>query len=174
MTPEQKAQVIIFTKRAIAEKYGKEINLLIETGTYFGDMIAAQLGSFEGIISIELSPDYYNKASERFKNDTKVILLQGESPAVLAKLLPDIKVPILFWLDAHWCGGATFGDPNKYPIIEELEAIFAQPDYANKYFILIDDLDWMGKYLDGIKALAEKNNYVMTNENTIIKLMPAI
>ena len=64
-------------------KYG--CNILVETGTYKGDMIEAQKKNFKKIFSIELAPDLHKKAKKRFANDNKVMLLQGDSSVVLSK-----------------------------------------------------------------------------------------
>lgn len=54
-------------------------NILVETGTYLGDMVAAQKSRFSNIYSIELGVDLYKKAKARFKNDKNVIILHGDS-----------------------------------------------------------------------------------------------
>lgn len=45
-----------------AEQYG--IKLLVETGTFLGDMVAAQLPYFSKIFSIELSQKLHRKATK--------------------------------------------------------------------------------------------------------------
>ena len=49
------------------KKYGYQI--LIETGTYLGDMVEAQKKRFKKIISIELGIDLFKKAQKRFRKD---------------------------------------------------------------------------------------------------------
>ena len=70
---------IRYNKSNILTEYQKKhnINILVETGTYLGDTIAKQLLNFKEIYSIELSKNLYKKAVERFKNETKVKLIQG-------------------------------------------------------------------------------------------------
>jgi hypothetical protein len=43
---------------------------------------------------------------------------------------------ILFWLDAHWSGGDTYGESDECPLIEGLRLIFSS---RKNYAILIDD-----------------------------------
>lgn len=120
--------------RKYAREHGYQI--LVETGTYLGDMVEAQKGSFRQLFSIELSEELYRKAAERFKKDSQVTILNGDSGMVLKKLLPDILEPALFWLDGHYSSGITAkGDVNT-PIIEELKTIFGS---AYRHGVLIDD-----------------------------------
>jgi len=42
----------------------------------------------------------------------------------------------LFWLDAHWSGGDTYGENDECPLMDELKIIF---QYRKNYVILIDD-----------------------------------
>ena len=80
---------------------------MVETGTYYGDMIYAQLDNFSRIYSIELSERLYRKAKRRFKKNESVTLLHGDSSEVLHEIVPKFKEPVLFWLDGHYSGGIT-------------------------------------------------------------------
>jgi protein-L-isoaspartate O-methyltransferase len=51
--------------RKYAAKYG--VRVLVETGTYYGDMVAAMLHDFDLIYSIELSPALHARAQRRFR-----------------------------------------------------------------------------------------------------------
>lgn len=57
------------------ERDKSNIDILVETGTYLGDMVEAQKKNFKKIYSIELSDQLFLKASERFKQDRNVMLL---------------------------------------------------------------------------------------------------
>lgn len=63
--------------REYQEKYGHQI--LVETGTYMGDMVEAQKARFRKVFSIELSIDLFNKAKKRFSKDKNVIYVQEDS-----------------------------------------------------------------------------------------------
>jgi hypothetical protein len=112
------------------------INTLVETGTYYGDMVYAQLNKFEKIYSIELGEDLYNKALERFEKDTHVSIILGDSGHVLQTLIKVLDSPCIFWLDGHFSGGITARGQKNCPIYEELEAIFTS---TQNHIILIDD-----------------------------------
>ncbi len=123
------------TLREYAARYGCRI--LIETGTFRGDMIAAQLDYFNVLHSIELAPHLHAAAVERFKDHSKVTIHLGDSATVLPKLLETIDEPCLFWLDGHASGGETARGKELTPIIHELETILKHP--VKNHAILIDD-----------------------------------
>jgi hypothetical protein len=123
-----------FAITEVGKKYGCKI--LVETGTFRGDMLEAQKNNFDQLYSIELNKDFWETAKKRFKNDTHITLLQGDSGAVLPKLAPTLDQPTLFWLDGHYCGGSTAQSAIECPIYAELDAVFKN----NKgHAILIDD-----------------------------------
>lgn len=121
--------------KGYAKEYG--IRTLVETGTYMGDMVEAQRRNFTQIFSIELSPDLWNKAVERFRTAPEVKILQGDSGVVLHKIVSGLANPALFWLDGHFSAGVTAKGDKDCPIYEELDAIFS---YSKQdHVILIDD-----------------------------------
>ena len=126
----------------VAEK-GKHFDVLIETGTYNGDMVQAQLDNFKEIHSIELSDELYRRAIMKFDGIGHVHLYHGDSTHLLKTIIPD--EPCLFWLDAHWSGGNTAKGPKETPIVEELEVIMTS---GLPHGILIDDARCFGSYND--------------------------
>jgi hypothetical protein len=113
------------------------IRTLIETGTYYGDMVEAQRSNFTKIFSIELSADLWKKASERFQPYPGIKIMHGDSGVMLHKIMPEISQPALFWLDGHFSEGVTAKGEKDCPIFEELDAIFAFS--RQDHVILIDD-----------------------------------
>ena len=78
-------------------KYGYKI--FIETGTYLGDMVAAQINNFEKIYSIELGNELYDNAVKKFEHNKNVILLHGDSSEVFVVLLPGLICLLFFgWM----------------------------------------------------------------------------
>ena len=57
-------------KQDILRKYAMQYDLkiLIETGTYYGDMVEAMKNQFDRIYSIELSNKLFEEARKRFKS----------------------------------------------------------------------------------------------------------
>jgi hypothetical protein len=126
-------------KQKIVKKYAKQFNLkiLVETGTYFGDMVSATQQFFDEIYSIELCDSLYEMAKKRFSKFPHIHIVQGDSGKVLPNLLCLIQQHCLFWLDAHYSGGITAKSNRKTPIIEELQCILNHP--ILDHVILIDD-----------------------------------
>lgn len=118
--------------------------VFIETGSYVGDGIQAALDAgFKQVLSIELSPFYYEHCKKRFKGNKKVRLFLGSSIDVLPRLLKVINTPVTFWLDAHYSGGDTAKAKQDVPILEELEII--KYHVIKTHTILIDDIRLIGK-----------------------------
>lgn len=165
-------------KQITIEEYQKKFDLkiLVETGTYLGDMIEAQRNNFEKIYSVELSKKLFQRATKRFKSYPHVTILNGDSGIVLNKLLTEIDKPTLFWLDGHYSEGITAKGTKECPVIEELAAILKSDLY---HIILIDDARLFNgtrdyPTLDEIKQIFEKNNrtYSLTVKDDIIRLIP--
>lgn len=126
-------------KQLVIKEYQakSQYNILIETGTYLGQMIEAQKSSFKQVFSIELSQELFEKAQKRFKNDSNVTIVQGDSGKVMGAVLNQISEPAIFWLDGHYSSGITAKGDKDCPIFEELNAIF-KATKLNQIF-LIDD-----------------------------------
>ena len=133
----------VFKQRALrehAQRFG--LKVLVETGTYYGDMLEAMKGSFDRLYSIELSTALHRQARQRFRRDRQIELIQGDSGAELGKLMPKIRQPSLFWLDGHYSGGETAKGTRDTPIYDELKHIFASGE--RRHVILIDDARMFG------------------------------
>src|SRR5262245_53964313 len=62
-------------------------NILIETGTYLGDMVYALRKSFSRILSFELDPSLSEQARKRFAADGHIEIVQGDSGKLLDEYL---------------------------------------------------------------------------------------
>lgn len=113
-----------------------KLETLVETGTFMGDMVAAQKEHFKFVYSIELSKELHFNAAERFKNDENVKIVQGDSAIVIKDILSELKEPALFWLDGHYSAGVTAKADKDTPILLELEHILS---HKHPHIILIDD-----------------------------------
>lgn len=165
-----KQQVI----RDMQQKFNTRI--LVETGTYLGDMIALQKDRFDKLYSIELSEKLYQRALRRFRNDKKITLLQGDSGNRLKEIIAQLNGPALFWLDGHYSGGITAMGDKECPVREELASIL--PD-AKDHVILIDDarlFNGMHDYptMEELQSLVNKygGRYSIENTDDIIRLLP--
>jgi len=114
------------------------LTTLIETGTYYGEMIAAVVERFHKIYSIELDPELAKRARQRFHKYSQVEIIAGDSQAVVPQLLQRLNERCLFWLDAGYCGwGGGIGNPNR--LGSEFSAILS--DKIPDHVILMDDAD---------------------------------
>lgn len=165
-----------FLKQCTIQKYQREYGytILIETGTYLGDMIEAQKNEFKQIISIELSLELCRKAQTRFKNYGHIKIMNGDSGKILAEVMKEIHQPAIFWLDGHYSEGITARGDKECPVSEELMAIFK--NNLLKHVILIDDARFFTGVGDfpSISELSEfisiKNpGYQIEIENDIIR-----
>lgn len=116
----------------------------IETGTYEGDSVQAALDAgYTHVFSIELSVDLAAACQERFKDNPKVTILQGDSrvrlPEVLALL--DEKQSHTFWLDGHYSWGKTAlaADHMISPVVQELKLIAASGK-GRTSVVMVDDV----------------------------------
>jgi hypothetical protein len=125
-------------KQLAIEEYQKTlgINILVETGTYMGDMVYAMKDKFQKIYSVELDFNLWRFAVKRFKNQNHIVVLQGDSGKVLLDIVPQIKEKAIFWLDGHYSAGITAKADKDCPIFEELAAIFGS---RINHVLLIDD-----------------------------------
>jgi hypothetical protein len=151
-TPADKARLI--------RRYGQGHETLVETGTYLGDTVAGCLPHFQRINTIELDPALAEAARQRFKNESPVTVIEGDSYTELARLCNEIDEPAVFWLDAHSCGPGTAKSEHDPPLLWELQAIVErdQPDV-----VLIDDARHMG---------AQPNRFQRWVRDHLLRLQP--
>lgn len=109
----------------------------VETGTYEGDAVQKALDAgFGHCYSIELSDKYYNLAKDRFKDNPKVTIIQGDSALILYDVIKDLD-GITFWLDGHFSKGDTALGLWCSPLMVELQQIEKQ---GKNNTIIIDDM----------------------------------
>ena len=149
--------------------------ILVETGTYLGEMVEVQRNHFSKIYSIELSRRLYKKALKRFKQYPHIEILQGDSGVVLGTLIKKLEYPTLFWLDGHYSQGMTAKGDKECPVIEELSAILSS---SLNHVILIDDARMFNGTHDyptisEIKEVFEKKSrdFSLEIQNDIIQII---
>jgi hypothetical protein len=118
----------------LAERY--RIGSFVETGTFLGNTAAWAARHFEQVYTVEFSETIYHQAAARHASIKNISFLYGDTRARLAEIVPLLGGPSLFWLDAHWSGGQTYGESDECPLLDEIDAIDRMRDDS---FILIDD-----------------------------------
>ncbi len=153
--------------KSFAERFG--LKILVETGTYYGDMVEAMKIYFDKIYSIELSKELHQQARARFGGESKIELIQGDSGIELANVIERIDQPALFWLDGHYSGGVTAKGDKETPIYEELTHIFNAQD--RRHVIIIDDARCFG---DDIIAFirSKRPGAIVSIEDDSIRITP--
>jgi len=113
------------------------LETFVETGTFRGDTAHAMAALFPSVHTIELSDELYQRAVERLAPLQNVTPIHGSSPEALKALAkPLARKSVLYWLDAHWCGGETSGDTYECPLMAEIKAIGSLNERS---VVLIDD-----------------------------------
>ena len=110
--------------------------IFVETGTAAGDTALAAGDRFDTVITLEADSVLAEAAHERLSGRKGILPVAGDSRELLPALLPRLAGPAVFWLDAHWCGGASFGRGDECPLLAEIAVIAASP---LPHVILIDD-----------------------------------
>ena len=108
----------------------------VETGTYQGYTAVWASEHFRKVFTIELSNHFYRETYDKYKHLENIEFIFGDSRTKLKKIIGELKSPALFWLDAHWSGGETYGGDDQCPLIEEIK-IIGNCRFDN--FIFIDD-----------------------------------
>jgi hypothetical protein len=144
-------------KQKVVREYGERFRLrtLVETGTYYGEMVAAMKKRFDRVYSIEYVPALAERATRKFARDKQVQILCGDSRVVMPEVLALLKAPALFWLDAGYYGWVGIRS-NEQRLSAELEMILSHP---YPHIILLDDARGLtGR--DGIPSVDDVKAYV--------------
>lgn len=118
----------------LQKKYN--IRQFIETGTFYGGTAVWASEFFETVFTIEFSSELYEKISTKYQDIKNIQFLFGDSRVQLNRLINKLDKRAIFWLDAHWSGGETYGEEDQCPLIEEINIINCS---SIDHFILIDD-----------------------------------
>ena len=117
-----------------AQRYG--LRILVETGTYYGEMVDAMRKRFDAIYSVEYDHALAVRAQQKFARWPHIHILEGDSQKKIPELLAILDQPALFWLDAGYYGWAGLqGDKERLTV--ELESILRHR--IQQHVILMDD-----------------------------------
>jgi hypothetical protein len=122
------------TVREYAQRFG--LRALVETGTYYGEMVAAMKRRFAEIYSVEYEHALAVRAKEKFGRCPHIHIVEGDSQKAIPEIIASLREPALFWLDAGYYGWAGLqGD--KQRLTSELDSILR--DQRFRHVILMDD-----------------------------------
>jgi hypothetical protein len=144
-------------KQKVVSEYGERFGLktLVETGTYYGEMVAAMKSRFDHIYSIEYVPALAERATRKFARHEHIRIFCGDSRVVMPEVLALLTGPALFWLDAGYYGWVGIRG-NEQRLSAELEMILS---HHYPHVIMLDDARGLtGR--DGIPSVADVKAYV--------------
>lgn len=164
-----KQQAIFFYKK----KY--QVDTLIETGTYLGDMVYAQRNNFTKIYTIELSSILFKRSQKRLRKYKNIEVIHGDSGVLLSSIVQKTTNKAIFWLDGHYSGGITAIGNYESPIVLEVKSIL---ESKIEHIILIDDarnFNGTNDYptITELKEIIMKSRFINSSliiENDIIKI----
>jgi hypothetical protein len=124
-------------KQKVVREYGEQFGLrtLVETGTYYGEMVAAMKRRFDRIYSIEFAPELAERAQRKFAGEPHIKIFCGNSRVILPDVLAQFNAPALFWLDGgYFMWGGKESDQQR--LSAELEMILS---HRFPHIVLLDD-----------------------------------
>lgn len=158
----------------MAERHGAAV--LVETGTFRGDMVEACRSDFEEIHSIELSEELHRFCRERLAPYGHVSLLLGDSADRLPEVLDRLDRPALFWLDGHYSGAETALGAEVTPVLTEIGHILSHP-LAAHHVILVDDARLFGSggypAMSEVRAALGRRGHRVSVELDVVRAEPA-
>lgn len=122
------------TVRDYAQRFG--LKVLVEAGTYYGEMVAAMRKRFAEIYSVEYEHGLALRAQRKFARWQHIHIVEGDSQKEIPRIVQALGEPALFWLDAGYYGWAGLQGANDR-LTTELEAILADKRFP--HVILMDD-----------------------------------
>lgn len=123
-----------------------DLRSFVESGTSYGDGVAAMLPYVDVVHTIEAWTQAYDHSTARFSGDTRVTIHFGDSGLLLPEILDEVG-PSVFWLDAHYSGDGTACLEKETPIVAELSAI-SRSSNRDDHCIVIDDARGFGVWKD--------------------------
>jgi hypothetical protein len=111
------------------------LSVFFEGGTYKGGTALSVSRVIDRVITVERSESMFAIARSTIGDVKNIVMLKGDTRDHLQSVL-DGNDNILFWLDAHWSGGHTYGEGDECPLLDELSIIFRN---NGNFAILIDD-----------------------------------
>jgi hypothetical protein len=114
-----------------------QIDNFVETGTYYGKTAIWASNYFKNVLTIEYSKKMYEELIDNYKDIGNVEFIFGDSRAEMFRIVKRLKGKSIFWLDAHWSGGLTYGNNDQCALLEEINIINLYSN--NEHFIFIDD-----------------------------------
>lgn len=138
-----------------------DLERLVETGTGMGNSLAWAAGSgFSELHSVEFTKELFEKCRQRFIANKNVHLTHGRSGDFLRRMVSadSVNLPTLYFLDAHFIGGADFGmvsysdsirESESFPLLNEFDILLGVD--LSSSVIIVDDarIYFSGEFQNG-------------------------
>jgi len=158
------------------------LTTVVEGGTYQGGSALSLSKIFCTVYTIEKSDIMFELAKKNIGGIENIRQLRGDTREHLPTIVAENN-NVLFWLDAHWSGGDTYGKKDECPLLDELSIIFNSS--MNNFAILVDDarlflapppLPHDLKNWPSIKEISESIpfGYNMIINDDVIYIVPAL
>jgi len=158
----------------------------VETGTYQASSALWASGQFQQAYSIEAARPLYDQAVARFGHIPNLHFHHGDSRDCLRQIQQLLDGPALYWLDAHWSGGVTFGQGDECPVLSEIEQV--NQGTADSIIMIDDarlflspppkphDADQWPDLLTVLSELAEPKprRYIIVHQDVIVAVPPRL
>lgn len=123
-------EIVLYLKRTY------NVPVFVETGTFLGNTARWASQHFSAVFTIEFAEAIYHQAVSAHRHISHIAFLYGHTREKLAEVVNTLSTPAIFWLDAHWSDGATYGANDECPVLDEVTIILQS---AQDHIILIDD-----------------------------------
>lgn len=148
-----------------------KIDLIFETGTYLGGTTKRFAEMAKTVITVEIDPNNFVRASKYLNGVKNVKTYIGSSPDVMRKLCPTISKKALYFLDAHWLGACPLKAELRVIAESKLTPVIAIHDWKvpgknfgyDSYNGQDFTYDWIKPELDNIYG-ADGYNYFYNTE----------
>ena len=128
----------------------KNFPIFIENGTYLGETIFGMEPYFENLYTIEVSPNLHYHTKSNYSGN-KIDFILGDSYKIISLLIPNLKKPTIFFLDAHLSGGHTGKGEKDVPLYEEIKTIM--DNFDEEAILIVDDFRMFGNvHFDGLNT----------------------
>lgn len=156
--------------------------VFVEGGTHLGNTSYWAAEHFNTVHTIEAAKTFFDEFALLPDKPANVRSYFGTTTERLPEILKSCSSSAIFWLDSHWSAGASFGEGDECPLLQEIDLIY---QFASDPFIFIDDArlflsppppphdvnQWPG-IRETLAALSagERDPYVVIVHDTIISV----
>ena len=130
----------------ILNKLPYTVLVAVETGAAYGVTTRLLAKRFQTVFAVEYSKAIFPVLVGRCPQEN-IVTIYGDSAEVLPHLASSIRYHCLWYLDAHWCSGKSYGEKtisdNPMPLLQELKVL--GDTRPPRDIIVVDDVHAFGR-----------------------------